>query len=262
MITVVLADDEPNLLLNLYETLVHKISDIQIVAMCADGDTALNKIADLKPDLAILDITMPGNTGLEIAKKVQEQQLDTVLVFLTAHEEFALDAYKNRVFDYILKPFTSNDLHRVFERFKKVWRPKDASVRSSREQQAETHMQTQYEPNKAPENGENRPLEWLVVGTRNGSKLLQLNDIAFFRSDTKYTSVVTNEHEYLIRKTIKELEQVLPLGQFVRVHRNCIINTNYVDIIEKSTGSSTSVKMKTGQTLAVSRTYQAIFKEF
>ena len=222
--------------------------ELEVAGTAGDGEAALGMVRDRRPDIAFLDISMPGLSGIEVAKAAAGSCL---FVFVTAHDEFAVEAFEREAADYLLKPVTDERLtgtiRRLQERLAAAPGP-DLSAVLERLSKALP---------KAPGH-----LQWIKAQHKDGVRLIAVGDVYFFRATDKYTTVRTREGEFLIRKTLKELESELDPAQFWRVHRAAIVNARLVRKVDRSLAGTRTIRFKDlPDTLAVSRAYTHLFRQ-
>jgi DNA-binding LytR/AlgR family response regulator len=244
----VIADDEEALRDHLKKKLSDLWSELELVGRAQDGETALKMIRNLKPDIAFLDISMPGMSGIDVAKAAAGACL---FVFVTAHDEFAVEAFEREAVDYLLKPVTderlASTIRRLKDRLATAPAP-DLSAVLERLSKAIPKAQTH--------------LQWIKAQHKDGIKLITVNDIYFFRAMDKYTTVRTKDGEFLIRKTLKELENELDADQFWRVHRAAIVNARLIQKVDRSIAGTRTIRFKDiPDNLTVSRAYSHLFKQ-
>ncbi|MBQ0931554.1 response regulator transcription factor [Ideonella sp. 4Y16] len=248
MPTALIADDEPHLLRHLASLLATLWPDLQIVAQCRNGPEAAEQIEALQPDLAFLDIRMPGLTGLEVAQGIE---CATRVVFVTAYDEFALQAFDAAALDYLVKPVTTERLARSVARLKEAighTTPEDPRLA-----QALGRLQ-------APA-ASAAPLRWVRASQGDWTQQIAVEEVLFFRADEKYTCVQTAEREYLIRTPIAELAQQLDPQQFWQIHRSTLINLRFLEGSRRDELSRVRVRLRGFDTeLPVSRAYVHLFK--
>ena len=247
-VRAIIADDEEALRDHLRKKLSGLWPELEIAGTAQDGEAALDMIRALKPDIAFLDISMPGMSGIEVAKAAAGVCL---FVFVTAHDEFAVEAFEREAVDYLLKPVTDERLAATIRRLKERLAAApvpDLSVVLERLSNALP---------KVPGH-----LQWIKAQHRDGVRLITANDIYFFRATDKYTTVRTREGEFLIRKTLKELENELDPAQFWRVHRAAIVNARLIQKVDRSIAGTRTIRFKDlPDNLAVSRAYTHLFKQ-
>ena len=216
--TALIADDEPFMREALREQLQMLWPDLEIVAEAADGPEALRALMAHKPSFAFLDIRMPGLTGLQVAQLVEGH---TRVVFVTAYDNHALEAFEANAVDYVLKPLDAARLAKVVTRLQALAHSTPPSQRDA--------LRALSEPEPAAKGAQ---LEWLHVATGQQVRLTHVDDVMFFESDTKYTRVVAHEVDGLIRASLKELLTQLP-SAFVQVHCSAVVNRHFVRAVHR-----------------------------
>ena len=252
--TCIIAEDEALLRDALLALLGEVWPDLRIVAVCDDGGTALDAIATLKPDVAFLDIRMPGLTGLEVAAGALEASPATQVVFVTAYDQYAIDAFDQGAVDYLLKPIARERLQATMQRVqaRSAKGPGNDSALAGLLQQLSGALPAAA---KAP------PLVWLTASSGRDTRLIMVDDIAYFQSDTKYTAVMTAEGEALLRKPIRELLDVLDPAIFKQIHRSTIVNMKAVASVTRDEVGRGALRLKTRpETLAVSQPFMSLFR--
>ena len=203
-----------------------------------------------QPDIAFLDIKMPGMTGLKVAGQVAAF---CKVVFITAFDQFAVQAFENEAINYILKPVTQKRLKKTIERLKREFNTPNLSY--GFDQKMEKIIQV-LENRNIPEY-----LNLIKVKSGSSLRFVPVSQIIFFKADDKYTVVQTPENEFLIKTPIKILENRLDPKQFWRVHRSAIVNIERIQIIKRSFTNQMIIGFdKIDHTIAVSRPYEHLFK--
>ncbi len=244
----IIADDEPVLREHLTCLLQELWPELEICAALENGHAALESIRDIKPDIAFLDIRMPGLSGMEIA-----QQMDDPcrVVFITAYEQYAVQAFEYHAVDYLLKPLTSARLQATISRLK----AHDSLIKSdlaSMLQQLSSHL--------SPEPVQQ--LQWIRVQQADGIQLIHIDDIAYFKAEDKYTIIRTQQSEHIIRTSLKDLEKTLNKDHFWRIHRNAIVNVRQVERLERHFAGKLTVHLKKmADELSVSRSFAHLFQQ-
>lgn len=216
--SILIADDEFFVCEELQAQFEH-YQDIEIVAVCHDGDSALASIKELKPDIVFLDIQMPGKTGLDVAAILSLQVDPPLVVFLTAYSDHALKAFEVNAVDYILKPFDGKDIQRVVVKLRKIHSAK-----------MNERLLKQAAGVAAPK--AESPRKFCV---HHGGRLevVDYDRIQFFYAKDRLVFVQTiDDKHFPIRFSLNELEEKLDKKQFVRCHRNYIVNMNQVQQLE------------------------------
>ncbi len=252
--TAVIAEDEALLRSALLEQLREAWPELQVVAQCEDGAAALEAIDEHQPDIAFLDIRMPGLTGLEVAAAAAQASPRTQVVFVTAYDQYAIDAFDRGAIDYLLKPIAPERLVATIERLKQ----RMASGTTDMEALGEALQRLGA---SLPRNPSRPPLTWLTASSGRETKLILVDDVAYFRSDNKYTTVVTAEGEALLRTPIRELLSVLDTDTFKQIHRSTIVNLKAIaSIVRDDTGKGTVRLKNRPETLTVSQTFMTLFR--
>jgi DNA-binding LytR/AlgR family response regulator len=252
MPTALIADDEPHLADALVAHLARLWPDLQIVHTARHGLEAAERIASLEPDIAFLDIRMPGLTGLEVAQGIEGA---TRVVFVTAYDEFAVQAFEQEAVDYVLKPVRAERLARTVERLQRALQaPATAPEADAALAAALQRLQ--------PARASAAPLRWLRASSGELTHQVDVDDVLFFHADDKYTIVQTAAGaEHAIRTPIAELAAQLDAAQFWQIHRSTIVNLRHVAGTRRDAASRLFVRMH-GHTreLPVSRAYVHRFK--
>lgn len=257
MTRAVVAEDEALLREALLAALATTWPDLQIVAECGDGGSALEAIAEHQPEVAFLDIRMPGLTGLEVASAAVTASPRTQIVFVTAYDQYAVDAFETGALDYLLKPIAPDRLAQTVQR---VRARLAAGAPATDPAALATLLQalTAAMPRKLPD-GE--PLVWLTASTGNTTRLIRVDDVLYFRADNKYTTVATADGDALLRKPIKDLLDVLDPANFKQVHRATIVNLRAIESITRDDTGRGHLKLKARpETLTVSQSFMGLFR--
>ena len=252
-----IADDEPHLAQYLKNQLATLWPELQIIAMARNGDEAAAQINELQPDVAFLDIQMPGLTGLEVAQGIEG---DTRVVFVTAYDEYAVQAFETAALDYLLKPLKTERLARCVERLRARLEQPPTSGSDAHLAQALQALQA-LSQGPAAGSGAAPRLRWLRASQGDITHQIDVQQVLYFHADDKYTVVKTAEAEYLIRTPIVDLLPQLDPGQFVQVHRSTLINMAHLASTRRDANSRLFLRMR-GQEreLPVSRAYVHLFK--
>ena len=250
--TCVVAEDEDVLRAALVADLRRAWPGLQIVAECEDGASALEALAEHTPDVAFLDIRMPGLTGLEVAAAAAQASPRTRIVFVTAYDQYAVDAFERGAIDYLLKPVEPSRLDATVARLQAREGIADAaSLASLLDRLGALPRQAD-----APE-----PLTWLTASAGRETRLVLVEDVAYFQADNKYTTVVTAEGEALLRSSLRELLPRLDPNTFKQIHRGTIVNLKAIAGITRDDSGRGSVRLKQRpETLTVSQPFMSLFK--
>lgn len=239
-----IADDEPHLAHYLRDQLLALWPGLQIVHVARNGIDAAVRIAELEPDLAFLDIQMPGLSGLEVAQGIEG---DTRVVFVTAFDEYALQAFEHAALDYILKPVETARLAKTVARLRAAPAAPEAAL-------ADTLRTLTAQPS-GPR------LRYILAGQGASARNLDVADVRFFQADDKYTVVASTYGEYVIRTTITELAARLDPEQFWQVHRSTVINLAWLEGTRRDETSRLFLRMRGhARELPVSRAFVHLFK--
>jgi DNA-binding LytR/AlgR family response regulator len=254
MIKCVVAEDETLLRDALIDLLRAAWPELVVVAACEDGGSALEAIAAHQPEVAFLDIRMPGLSGLEVAAALAEASPRTQVVFVTAYDQYAVDAFNKGALDYLLKPVAPARLAATVARVKQRIASGGGDVAALAALLAQLGRSLPPQA-KAP------PLVWLTASAGADTRLIMVDDVAYFQSDTKYTVVMTAEGEALLRKPIRDLLEVLDPTIFKQIHRSTIVNLKAIASVARDDTGRGVVRLKTRpETLIVSQPFMALFR--
>jgi DNA-binding LytR/AlgR family response regulator len=247
--TAILAEDEPILRAQLQAKLAKLWPELEVIASVEDGAAALEALEDRAPDFMFLDIQMPEMTGVEVARHVGAR---AHVVFVTAYDQYAIQAFETGAVDYILKPYTDERLAVTVERLKAklATPPPDLNAIVSQ-------LASQLRGGATKEK-----LQWIKASFGQNLRLIPVADVLFFQSDEKYTRVVTAEAEALIKTPIRELLDGLDPEVFWQIHRSVIVNVNAIAGVTRDFRGQAHIKVKgKDETLTVSRIYSHLFKQ-
>jgi len=257
MTRCVIAEDEILLQQELVKLLHEVWPGLDIVAICDDGGSALEAIAAHQPEIAFLDIRMPGLSGLEVASSVLAAGARTEIVFVTAYDQYALDAFDRGAVDYLLKPIARERLAATVTRVRERLARGGADATQLAALLAGLHNLSALQP-AAPRA---QPLVWLTASRGVETRLILVDDVAYFQSDSKYTVVMTAEGESLLRKPIRDLLEVLDASMFKQVHRSTIVNLHAVAGVSRDETGRGTIRLKNRpETLTVSQPFMALFR--
>jgi DNA-binding LytR/AlgR family response regulator len=238
-------DDEPALRAYLRGTLLKAWPELQVLE-AEDGAEGLELFETHRPEVAFLDVQMPGMTGLEVARRLAGR---CHLVFVTAYEEYAVQAFEQAAVDYLLKPVVEERLAQTVARLKARLSapPPDLGallVKLAQERPACEH------------------LEWLQVQDKKDLLLLAVDEVDLFQASEKYTLVLAGQGEWVIRTPLQELEAQLDPARFWRVHRNAIVRVGAVARVSRSASGQLQVHLRQGgRVVPVSRAYAQRFRQ-
>jgi len=255
-----IAEDEPILAYTLQQTLQRLWPDLQVCGVVDNGASAVREALAQRPDVLFLDIKMPGKTGLEAAHELAEDWPEgthfPLVVFVTAYDEYALQAFEHAAADYVLKPISDSRLGKTVERLK-------ARLQHDAERGAELERivgQLRSLVPGMPAMGERLSVIRAAVG--NQIRLIPVDEVQYFEATDKYVNVVTAESESLIRTSLKELLPQLDASRFWQVHRGTVVNVHCIQAALRDDTGKLSLKLKNReQMLPVSRVYAHLFKQ-
>ena len=246
--TAVIADDEPLLRSQLRSRLAKLWPELAVVHEMENGRDVDQVVAAHSPALFFLDIHMPGVNGIEAARAIGRR---AHIVFVTAFDQYAVEAFERGAIDYVLKPFNEARLALTVERLKERMAGAPASLEA---------IVTELAARLAP--GSVEHLKWIKASVGTSVRLIPVEEILFFQSDEKYTRVVTCEGEVLIRKPIRELLDELDPTKFWQVHRATIVNVDHIGAVRRGLKDQAELTLKGSQeTLVVSRTFTHLFRQ-
>ncbi|MDB5959449.1 MAG: DNA-binding response regulator [Massilia sp.] len=226
--------------------------ELDIVGEAKNGEEAVELVRQLKPDLTFLDIRMPGTNGMDAARQIGNQ---SSIVFVTAYDQYAVEAFERGAVDYVLKPPEQERLQVTVERLKERLGQPKAMVNDS-----VTQMLSQLaEKMAAP-----KPtyLQWIQASIGQDLRMIPVEDILFFRSDEKYTCVQTEKFEALIRKPVRDLAEELDPALFWQIHRATLVNVNAIEGVTRDLRGRHLVMIKgKSDKLEVSRSFLHLFKQ-
>ena len=248
-----IAEDEELLRQALVDQLARLWPELKLVAACEDGASALEQLAEKQPDIAFLDIRMPGISGIEVARSLSELSPRTQVVFVTAYDQYAIDAFEQGAMDYLLKPVSDERLLATRERIL-------SRLPSTRQDDAVLERLLQrLGPSQAQP--ERPPLAWITASNGRETQLIMLEDVVYFRADNKYTTVVTAEGESLLRTPLRELLEALDPQQFRQIHRSTIVHMKAVAAVSRDdTGRGVLRLRQRPETLVVSQPFMSLFR--
>ena len=270
----VLADDERLMREQLRARLAEVWPELQIVAEAKNGLEAVQLVAEHRPDIVFLDIRMPGLSGVEAARQIaqlppregtattdesDDADLLPEIVFITAYDQYAVEAFEQGVADYVLKPAERERLQITVERI----RQRLEARRTGSEAPAGPHLQQLVHQLAARLNPGHAPqyLQWIQATVGQAIQMVAVSDVLFFISDEKYTRVQTASVEALIRKPIKELVDEIDPQQFWQIHRSTLVNVKAIAGVTRDFRGRQIVTVKGHpEKLEVSRSYTGLFK--
>ncbi len=221
MLRVLIVDDEPPARERLRQ-LLEEIGGVQIIAEAATGSDALEQAARHVPDVVLLDVRMPGADGIETARHLSVLEEPPAVIFTTAYDQYAVNAFETRAVGYLLKPVRRDKLAAALAQAGRLTRPQLLRLAAAAGTSRRTHI---------------------AVRRREQVRLIPLAEILYFQADQKYTTVRHVHGEDLIEESLRALEEELG-ERFVRIHRNTLINADHLQSIERSGDGRYSVLLR------------------
>ncbi len=261
----VIADDERLLREQLKARLATVWPELEIVAESRDGAEAVDRVAALRPDVVFLDIRMPGLNGIEAAGEIVAlPDWSGEVVFVTAYDEYAIKAFERGALDYLLKPVEPERLAQTARRLQARLAERVSQPAAARPDEALDALLAQLgrlrQGLEHPGQGA-PPLRWIRCSAGSTTKLIDVQDVLFFRSDEKYTRVQTRTQEGFIRTPIRELLPQLDAQQFCQVHRSAVVNLAAVSHVSRDDAGRQRVHIQDfPEVLEVSRSYAHLFR--
>jgi two-component system LytT family response regulator len=241
---VLIADDEP-LARERLRNFLGRDADLTIVGECANGEEAAFAILRDRPDILLLDVQMPGLTGFEVLQKIGVSNAPPAVIFVTAHDHFALKAFEVHAVDYLLKPFDRTRLETAMARAK-------TRVRANKGPETSTQL-TQL---LAELNSTQKTPDRISIKSNGRVNFVQILDIDWVGSADNYVELHVGAHCHLLRETMTAFSERLPQDQFVRISRTAIVNMARVKELQALFHGEYSVTLTTGAKLTLSRSYR------
>jgi len=269
--TAVIADDERLLREQLRARLAEVWPELEVVGEAKNGTEAVELVEEHHPDLVFLDIRMPGMNGIEAARAIAQLPVDdegakpenrrpwrgAEIVFITAYDQYAIEAFEQGVVDYVLKPAERERLQVTVDRVRKrlANQGSDGAPDASGMQSLLQKLAEKMDPGAVPR------LKWIQATVGTSIQMIPVDDVLFFISDEKYTRVQTASLEALIRKPIKELVAELDAEQFWQIHRSTLVNARAIAGVSRDLRGRQLVAVRGhSEKLEVSRSYAGLFK--
>lgn len=223
-------------------------SELEIIGECINGSEAIKAINTLKPDLIFLDVQMPGKDGFGVLESIEPENLPTI-IFVTAHDKFALRAFEFNAFDFLLKPFSVERLEKTIERAKEKIKKKEVSPIGERLLALLSELKE-----------ESNYLKRITVKEKGKIIFVTTEEIKFIEAQGNYLELNMGKHSHLIRMRLHHLENKLDPQKFVRIHRSTIINIDRVKEMHPLFNGDQTVIMQNGKKLTMSRNYREKLK--
>jgi DNA-binding LytR/AlgR family response regulator len=264
MPTALIADDEPHLADYLRAKLATLWPELSIVGVAANGPEAAAAIAAHRPDIAFLDIRMPGATGLEVAQQLRDGEHRPRVVFVTAFDQYAIEAFEADAIDYLLKPVTDERLARTLDKLRQ------ALGAATPLPAVDTLQSLLAQLSRQMQGGPRQHLRWIRASKRSGdgevTEQISVADVAYIQADDKYTCVFARDgkelREWLIRVPLSDLAEQLDPADFAQVHRSVIVNLHAVAGTRRDLAGKLFVRIRDhARELPVARQYVHLFRQ-
>jgi DNA-binding LytR/AlgR family response regulator len=239
-ITAILVEDEQVLRTELREALGHLWPELEIVGEAADGVSGARMLAELAPQIAFLDVRMPGMNGVDLARLAAGR---CHVVFLTAYNDYAVDAFDHGAVDYLLKPLDLARLALTIGRLQTALGKQPADLSA------------------LPAPGKNGPLQWIQASCGGQLRFIGINDVQCFHAEAKYTCVVTATFEAHIRTPLKDLLGQLDPAKFWPISRSAIVNVGAIDSVQRVDGVLNVRLVNSARWLPISQAHQHQFRQ-
>lgn len=244
--TAVVVEDEAPLRDELVDMLSQRWPALQIAGCAGDGANAIELIEREEPDIVFLDIRIPGPSGLSVAERAAQR---AQVVFVTAYDEHAIEAFEKGAVDYLLKPMTVERLDLTLRRLQQRLDSGERSpARLAHDDAPATPVPRRY-------------LRWLTATVDKSTRFIAIDEVVYFQSDRKYTRVVLADREFLVKRTLKELLAELDPDQFWQIHRSTVVNILEVHAMEPDFGGRLTMRLRSRrELLPVSDSFAARYR--
>src|SRR5476649_997522 len=246
--TVMIAEDEPLMRERLLTMLERCWPEAQVMLVAENGNDAWDGFLEHEPEVVFLDIRMPGLSGLEVAERIGKR---AHVVFVTAYDQYAVDAFDAGAVDYLLKPVQAERLQRALVRLRDKLGAAPADM---------AHLLSSLRA--ALPAAPREQMKWIKASVGKQIRLIDINEVLFFQADTKYTRVVLADYEALVRTPLKDLLGGLDPEQFWQIHRGTMVNVKAIEAAERIDAERMQVLVRgSTERLPVSRTFTHLFRE-
>jgi DNA-binding LytR/AlgR family response regulator len=265
MTSALIAEDEPLLAQALAAELGRLWPELQIVASVGDGAAAVAQALQLKPELLFLDIRMPGMSGLEAAAELADTWPGgtpfPALVFVTAYDEYAVQAFEAQAVDYVLKPVQSARLQRTVSKLQGLLRAREQGADPLENTLGQLRVLLGQAAAAGGAAAAAAPLKLIQVSVGSGIRMVPIEEVLYFESADKYVRVLTQGHEYLIRTPLKDLLPQLDSQRFWQIHRSCVVQAAAIEGVTRDEAGKLSLHLRgRPERLVVSRLYAHQFR--
>ena len=254
---VLVVDDEPLARQRLEDLLAHE-DGVVLAGTAADGDEAVDAIRSLAPDVVFLDVQMPGKTGMEVIREIGPERMPTT-VFVTAYDQFALQAFEVAAVDYLVKPYDDERFEQAFRRARKLAELSEVERLTAKLRALLGGDAVPTEPRAASSPSSPAPpaqpyTERIAVEMRGQVRVVPVDQIEYITASGPYAELHTKERGYVIRERMQALEERLDPARFLRIHRSIIVRLDVIDTLLRGGGGDYAIRLKNGVKLKVSRT--------
>lgn len=245
---ILIAEDEPLMRERLLGHLNNLWPQAEIVMVAENGNDAWDGFLEHEPNLVLLDIRMPGLSGVEVARRIGKA---AHIIFITAYDQYAIEAFDAGAIDYVLKPVQEERLQKALDRVQEKLQATPPDLQAIlKSLQAVTST------------AKSEKMKWIKASVGKQIKLIDVDDVLFFQSDTKYTRVVLAEYEALLRTPLKDLLDGLDSDKFWQVHRSTVVNVKAIAAAERVDAERMQLLIKGhNEKLLVSRNFTYLFRE-
>lgn len=257
MLKVLIIDDEEEAREGL-RVMVEQLEDTALLGMCKNGLEAIGEIIRLKPDLVLLDIQMPEINGFEVLNSLAPSQLPAV-IFVTAYDQYALKAFEVHAIDYLLKPFTNERFYKAMTHARAHFQKQtiqnrlEKLLQSYQQEQGESMENTLISDKKEAESPQ---AQRLIVKSSGKIHFIPYEEIHWIEAYDYYIKIHVKDRYFLVRESMKRMEQRLPASLFARIHKSSIIHLNQIKELEPHFNGEYMVHLKNGNKLKLSRNYK------
>ena len=237
----VLVVDDESLARQRLTTLLNDMCECQVCGEAANGEQALQQVQQLRPDLVLMDIRMPGMDGIEAARHMVQLENPPALVFATAYGDHALEAFETQAVDYLLKPIHPQRLQLALDKARRLSRVQLEKLQQSQSDSRRTH---------------------LCARKRGNLELIPIDDVVYLQADNKYVTVCSASQQILIEESLKSLEQEFA-PDFMRIHRNALVAAHYVTGLDRLSNGHYQIRLRdVDEALDVSRRHVSAVRKF
>lgn len=253
---ILIAEDEPLMRERLIMQLTKLWPQAEIVMVAENGNDAWDGYLEHEPDLVLLDIRMPGLSGIEVAQRIGK---NAQIIFITAYDQYAIDAFDAGAIDYLLKPVQEERLQKAIERVQDKLRNVSQNALHTTSHDLTSILKSLQ---AAAVTAKPEKMKWIKASVGKQIKLIDVDEVLFFQSDTKYTRVVLAEYEALLRTPLKDLLDGLDSDKFWQVHRSTVVNAKAIAAAERIDAERMQILVKGhSEKLLVSRNFTYLFRE-